>query len=185
MVLDVPIGLSASGRRCDADARRLLKRRSSSVFTPPCRAAFSARTQAEASRLNIAAGGKGIGCQGFGILGRIAAVDRLMRPDLQEHVHEGHPEVSFAVIRGAPMKHPKKARDGERERLAVLATAGVRFSPDGVRAELGRSLVSRDDIIDAAVMLLAATRIEEGRAARLPSDVQERDERGLLMEMWA
>jgi predicted RNase H-like nuclease len=45
--------------------------------------------------------------------------------------------------------------------------------------------VSRDDIIDAAVMLLTAMRIEEGRPRRLPVDIEERNERGLLMEMWA
>jgi predicted RNase H-like nuclease len=108
IVLDVPIGLCAAGRSCDAEARRLLGRRASSVFTPPCRAALCATSQADASRLNLAAGGKGIGCQGFGILSRIATVDALMRPELQRRVHEGHPEVSFAVVRGAPMEHAKR-----------------------------------------------------------------------------
>jgi predicted RNase H-like nuclease len=99
MVLDVAMASPHPAAAAMRKARRL-KRRASSVFTPPCRAALCATSQADASRLNIAAG-KGIGCQGFGILSRIAAVDRVMRPELQRHVHEGHPEVSFAIVQGA------------------------------------------------------------------------------------
>jgi hypothetical protein len=44
---------------------------------------------------------------------------------------------------------------------------------------------AQDDIIDAAVMLVTAMRLEAGEAARLPKGSEQRDERGLLMEMWA
>jgi predicted RNase H-like nuclease len=164
MVLDVPIGLCASGRRCDREARALLKRRCSGVFTPPCREPLVGRDRLEASQLNFAASGKKIGSQAFGILPRIAAVDRLMQPELQECAHEGHPEVSFATIGGSRMAFAKRNPEGERERLAVLARAGLTFDPKEVRRQLERGLVARDDVIAAAVMLLTAMRIEAGRA---------------------
>ncbi len=184
LVLDVPVGLIGAGRACDAEARTLLQARRSSVFTPPSRPALAAQNRIEASDLNFAACGKRIGCQSFGILSRIRDVDRLMTPELQEHVHEGHPEVSFAVIHRAPMRCPKKVAAGESERLRVLAASGLHFDPAAVRSRLGTD-VERDDVIDAAVMLATAMRIERGIAERLPRDRQQRDERGLLAEMWA
>jgi predicted RNase H-like nuclease len=185
VVLDVPIGLAAAGRLCDTDARQRLGPRRSSVFTPPCRQALAATSQPEASRLNRAATGKGIGAQAFGILPRIAAVDLLMSPDLQASVHEGHPEVSFAVLAGRYLAFNKKCPDGENERLAILAAAGLRFDPAAERRRLGCSWMERDDLVDAAAMLLTAMRIERGVAVRLPESGQYRDDRGLLMEMWA
>jgi predicted RNase H-like nuclease len=185
MVLDVPIGLIGAGRRCDAEARALLKRRHSSVFTPPSRAALAGATREDASRLNHAACGMKVGCQAFGILPRIAAVDSLMHPDLQECVRESHPEVSFAIISGSPMRYAKRHQEGKKERLAVLARLGLQFDMDAVRGQLGRSLVAGDDVIDAAIMLATAMRIMEKTARRLPAELQERDERGLLAEMWA
>jgi predicted RNase H-like nuclease len=185
VVLDVPIGLIAAGRLCDAEARKRIGPRRSSVFTPPCREALVATSHSEASRLNRAASGKGIAAQAFGILSRIAAVDRLMTPDLQAHVHEGHPEVTFCVVAGRCLTYPKKRREGEQERLAILAAAGLAFDPSAERHRLGRGWMERDDVIDAAVMLLTAMRIEKGAAVRLPGAVEQRDERGLLAEMWA
>ena len=168
LVIDVPIGLIAKGRKCDAEARALLRQRRRSVFTPPSRAALSARTRLEASRLNFAACGKKIGCQTFGILPRIQEVDQLVAPELQRYVHEGHPEVSFAVVSGLPMLFRKGTKEGEAERGAVLAAAGLRFDPQEVRQRLGRGITARDDIVDAAIMLVTATRVEEGAARRLP-----------------
>jgi predicted RNase H-like nuclease len=185
LVIDVPIGLIANGRKCDAEARALLRQRRSSVFTPPSRAALSARTRLEASRVNFAVCGKKIGCQTFGILPRFQEVDQLVAPELQRYVHEGHPEVSFAVVSGMPMRFRKDTKEGEAERRAVLAAAGLRFDPQEVRQGLGCGITARDDIVDAAIMLVTAMRVEEGAAHRLPEDVRERDARGLLAEMWA
>lgn len=185
LVIDVPIGLIAKGRKCDAEARAMLQQRRSSVFTPPSRSALCASTRLEASRLNVAACGKKIGCQTFGILPRIREVDHLIAPELQPHVHEGHPEVSFAVASGLPMRFRKHTAEGEAERRTVLAAAGLRFDPQEVRQRLGRGNTARDDIVDAAIMLVTAMRVEDGAAHRLPKGAHERDERGLLAEIWA
>jgi predicted RNase H-like nuclease len=71
------------------------------------------------------------------------------------------------------------------ERLTLLAAAGVpTFDPVAERKRHGPSALAIDDIVDAAAMLLTATHVARGSAARLPPEVIERDERGLAMDMW-
>ena len=99
---------------------------------------------------------------------------------------EGHPEVVFAVLNGAPpLKHGKDTAEGITERMALLAAAGVpSFDPAAERARLGRGDVSIDDIVDAAAMLLTAKHVVAGGADRLPNGDDECDERGLALQMW-
>ena len=42
-----------------------------------------------------------------------------------ERVHEGHPEVSFAVIASDPLQAPKTTWNGLHRRVDLLATAGI------------------------------------------------------------
>jgi predicted RNase H-like nuclease len=84
---------------------------------------------------------------------------------------------------GAFVEHPKKTRDGERERMALLEREGIRFELDAERFRLGRKYVSRDDLVDAASMLTTARRIASGTALMSGSTVP--DSRGLFMQIWA
>lgn len=189
IVIDVPIGIlsgaaAAAGRACDAQARKVVgSKRASSVFTPPCREAFGSRNQQEASGRNRFVCSRGLSCQAFGILPRIEAVDALMTPALQRQVREGHPEVTLATLNANVVQHPKKTREGREERLALLESENITFDLDAERRRLGRSLVSTDDIIDAAAMLVSARRIHDDDAECLGDS--KRDARGLLMQMWA
>jgi predicted RNase H-like nuclease len=66
LAVDIPIGLSGVGpRRCDAEARRLLGPRRSSVFPAPARDTLGASCHAQASALNQQAGGKRLSIQSF------------------------------------------------------------------------------------------------------------------------
>jgi 8-oxo-dGTP diphosphatase len=72
------------------------------------------------------------------------------------------------------------------ERMALLRSAGVpAFEPSSERIRLGRSRVEVDDIVDAAVMLVTARDVAIGTARSLPEGIEERDGRGLLIQMWA
>ena len=82
-----------------------------------------------------------------------------MTPRVSVHVREGHPEVTFAKLKGGFIQYPKKTQEGREERLALLESEDIRFDLDAERLRLGRGLVSRDDIIDAAAMLVSARRI--------------------------
>ena len=142
VAIDIPIGRCNTARLCDQEARRVVgRKRASSVFPPPCREALRAATHREASEINRRVCGKRLPIQTFGILARIRQVDRWISPRLQGGVREAHPEVTFAVLKGGPLGHPKKTREGEAERLTLLGRAGVRFDIDAERLQLGRGTV--------------------------------------------
>lgn len=82
-------------------------------------------------------------------------------------MREVHPEVSFAVLSGdEPMASSKRTWNRMQERLAALATAGVRL-PDRLRP--AGSVAGVDDVLDAAVVAWTARRIARGEAISFPS----------------
>ncbi|CAM2008424.1 DUF429 domain-containing protein [Acanthopleuribacter pedis] len=179
VALDIPIGLlehpQKGGRLADQTVRRALGRpRASSVFSPPARSVFTEK----AFRAGL-----GISLQGFHIMPKIREVDAWIDPDKQKRVFEAHPEWAFAQLAGAPIQHPKKKKVGRAARLAVLEQCCPAFGAwYGALGRLPRG-VARDDLIDAAVLVLTARRRALGCAARAPQD-PPRDARGLLMEIW-
>jgi predicted RNase H-like nuclease len=182
LVIDVPIGLLDEGRRaCDVAARRMIGPRRNSVFTAPIRPMLGAETWEEACQRRHEVEGKRCSRQTFGILPLIRAVDHRMNPELQRRVREGHPEVSFTVMTGAPMAEYKGTPGGRRARLEVLR----REFPDIDEriAEFGRpgALI---DVLDAYAMLWTARRVRDGLATVLPDEVQY-DARGLRAEIVA
>lgn len=123
VVLDVPIGLPESGsRRCDLEARQLLRPRSACVFPAPPRQLLGAGSQSEASQIWRRLYGRGCPAQTYGILARIRAVDQELEGELVERAHEGHPELSFLQMaggRGLPSKH---SPEGMTRRIKLLAS---------------------------------------------------------------
>jgi predicted RNase H-like nuclease len=183
ILVDVPIGLPDRGPRgADLEARRLLRDRHSSVFPAPIRPMLAAKTWNEACEIRFAIEGKRCSKQTFAIMDKIAEVDSLMMPALQERVIEAHPEVSFTLAnRLVPMKERKASSGGRRQRIELLETVFP-----GVEALIqsqprGRWL----DCTDAVVCLWTATRVRDGRAERLPRRAIETDCRGLRMEILA
>jgi predicted RNase H-like nuclease/ADP-ribose pyrophosphatase YjhB (NUDIX family) len=187
-VLDVPIGLSHPPRSCDVAARKLLGPGTASVCRPPCREALQAATHHDADEINRRHAGVGLSIMAFSIAPRIRAVDALIRRELQRNVREGHPEVSFAALNGnRPLQHRKNSKEGLAERMTLLKAAGVpAFDPvaERTRMRVYREL-SVDDVVDAAVMLVTARHVALGNAQCLPMEVEQRDPRGLLMQIWA
>ena len=186
IAIDMPIGLldtpQPGGRECDRQARKLLGRRASSIFTPPTRPMLKA-THYEQVRTH------GLSIQSFNILPKIREIDQLMTTELQTRIHEAAPELAFMALAGATMQYNKKTQEGREERFAVLqrvfgfpplssgekkATPALPFS---------RSHVAADDILDAYVLAWTALRISSGKAKRLPPEPPT-DARGLRMEIW-
>jgi predicted RNase H-like nuclease len=191
VLVDVLIGLPETrSRNCDVAARWYLgKPRSSSVFPAPHRTTLDAASSQDASELNRIAIGTKVSKQTYAILPKIRAIDAVMTPGLQNRVREAHPEVSFAAIRGSQsdasrgLEHNKREPAGVAERLHILATLGIEVDPEVERARLGPG-VRRHDLIDAAVCLVSAWRLERGLAIILPGAV-ELDANGLRMEIVA
>jgi predicted RNase H-like nuclease len=158
--VDVPIGLPDAGvrRRADSVARRFVGARRSSVFFTPPRAVVEAAGYTEARALEPSTS-----AQSFALSRAILDVDRAR----DERVREVHPEVSFAVLAGEPLKAPKRSWNGQQERLRLLDAAGIRIPEelDGVPGT-----VPADDIVDAAVVAWSAMRIARREHVTFPAD---------------
>jgi predicted RNase H-like nuclease len=186
VAVDIPIGLLETpmpgGRLCDRQARRLLGRRASSVFTPPSRDMLEATGYEEVRR-------RGMSRQAFGIMPKIREVDRVMTPALQRTVYEAHPELAFLSLTGHPLRYNKKTAAGHEERLRALARLpglGTRYLKSVVARTLRdykRIRIAPDDVLDACVLAWTARCILEARGKRLP-DAPSIDTRGLRMEIW-
>lgn len=177
LAVDMPIGLPGAGpRACDAEARRLLGPRRSSVFPAPARAVLGASTYREAAARSRAAMGRSLPVQAYNLVPKVAELDRALRPELQARVAEAHPELAFCRLAGAPAAHAKRTPEGRAERLALLAAAGL-----GDLSRLRALGAAPDDILDAAVLVLTAERILTGTATRLGDGSV--DARGLRMEV--
>jgi predicted RNase H-like nuclease len=186
LAVDMPIGLlqtpQPGGRACDHQARRLLKRRASSVFSPPSRIILEATQYAQVR-------GYGMSRQAFGILPKVRAVDQVMTPDLQSLVYEAHPELAFMALAGQPMQYNKKTAAGRQERLHALTQApeapfrhAVQFLSQALQT-FPRTQVATDDLLDAYVLTRTAYRIATRQACCLPPQ-PPLDAHGLRMEIW-
>ena len=188
--IDIPIGLSSDGfRACDQAARKLLGRRSSSVFPVPPRLALASLSYEEINRASRAHCGKGVSKQAFYLLPKIREAEALLR--LSDHHAldwlETHPELCFSGLNGgAPMEESKKTDAGYRERRRILA----RHIPVRTVDRLLRSLMTsvprarcaRDDMLDALVCGVVA-RFDASARDCLPQDEREFDELGLPMRI--
>jgi predicted RNase H-like nuclease len=181
VVVDIPIGLLESGTRlADRQSRRLLRGRACCVFTAPLRPMLLCADypQARACRLRIES--KGVTKQAWATVPKIIQVDRLLTPEAQSRVREGHPEVSFAHLNdGKPLALSKHSTEGRRKRIALLKE----HFPN-IASEVQRHSRVAKDLIDAYAMLWTARRIRDGWSVTLPEHAP-RDTRGLLMQIWA
>jgi predicted RNase H-like nuclease len=184
MVVDMPMGLttgaSAIGRQCEAEARKLLKKKSHSVFSTPSRDALYASTYQQAVQLNV--NRAGIAPPAVKIMLKIREVDSIAASNTQDRFIEGHPELAFYLLNGnAPVMSKKADPDGESERLDLLKKIGIIVQPQWLDDRVIGA--ERNDIVDAIVLTRTAERHLNGDAVCLPAK-PPRDTRGLKMEIW-
>jgi predicted RNase H-like nuclease len=182
VAIDIPIGLAADGpRRADVEARRQLGPRRSSVFPAPVRSVLNAVSYEEACAVSRAACGKAISKQLFNILPKIREVDALVTPLRQQRLFEMSPELSLAVLAGAPMAHAKTTAAGRAERVRVL---GDIFGHEQIEHYVRRTPAGAqvDDVLDAFAGAWTARRVASAQHLQFGGDV---DERGLRMEVTA
>jgi predicted RNase H-like nuclease len=163
------------------EARRQLGPRRSSVFPAPVRSVLAASTYEEACALSRAACGKAISKQLFNILPKIREVDALVTPLRQQRLFEMSPELSLAVLAGAPMADAKTTLDGRAERMRVLGDVFGRAQIEHY-ANHTPAGAGVDDVLDAFAGAWTAERHATARHLQFGGDV---DERGLRMEVVA
>jgi len=186
LCVDIPIGLPdftpTGGRSCEKEARRVLGRRASSVFSASGRSCLKGASRLEADNLNRGAGGIGIGAQAWGLAKKLREVDAALTPEAQRTIYEVHPEVSFWAMNGKnPMLHSKATTKGAKERVDALIRGD--FLPEFVEKIPDGMKVKRDDFLDACAAVWTAKRIAKNEAGRFPLEAK-RDIRGLDMAIW-
>jgi predicted RNase H-like nuclease len=178
--IDIPIGLATgTPRRCDVEARRLLGARRSSVFPAPARSVLGAASYEEACARSALACGKKISRQLFNILPKIQQVDALVTPQCQARLFEMCPELSFAVLAGAPMCANKRTAAGRAERATALEAVFDDVGPLVRRPPPG---AAPDDVLDALIGVWTARRHANQAHVRLGGEL---DATGLRMEVIA
>jgi predicted RNase H-like nuclease/ADP-ribose pyrophosphatase YjhB (NUDIX family) len=168
VAVDIPIGLpDTGGRLADAEARRALVGRSSSVFSTPVRPALEAATYAEAREANLAAtdGRTSVSAQAYALREKVLQVDAWVRAGPGARVIEVHPEVSFARMAGGPVPARKKDTDGVRARREALAAHGIVAPPWFRGAGFGE-----DDLLDACAVAWTAVRHALGVSESMPGE---------------
>lgn len=189
LLVDMPIGLPESGRRrCDEAARQRLGSRASTVFFAPCRAVLEATDHTEASALNREHTGYGLSIQAWNLVPRIREVDEQLRvnPSLRSWIAESHPELCFAALDGGPVAASKSTSEGRSARLDALRSAvpTVDEMYESCLDTYYRTDVQRDDVLDAAVLAIAASR-PLARISAVSDGAVPRDAMGLPMEILA
>ena len=184
VAVDIPVGLVDRGNRlCDREARGLLGARACTVFPAPIRSVLAAKTYDEANATTRRAIGKGIPRQAFGLVPKIAEVDREVRARGPGLVREAHPELSFARMNGnVPIPRNKKSEQGRAARRALLELVygGALRDMEDWRGTV--SGVGLDDLYDALAVLETARRQAAGALTRVPQDPPT-DAFGIPMEI--
>lgn len=171
VLIDMPIGFPDSGqayRECDKLARTYLPGRAASVFPVPCKAAVYAADYGTACQINERTIGKRFPIQTWNIIPKIRELDSFLSSTDEEgrasrFFHESHPELLFAGFAGKPMKYSKAVLSGQEERLALLATlaANEMIILSEALSLTPKKHAKADDIIDAFVLMLAASRQQD------------------------
>lgn len=191
VAVDMPIGLpercGPGGRGPERLVRPLLGARQSSVFSIPSRAAVEAADYRLAREAALATSDppRSVAKQAYCLFPKILELDALLRAGPPVRIVECHPEVSFRMMKGAPLVQPKRAGGsvwppGLDERRALLAAQGLDL------AGLPRTLpgAGEDDLVDACAAAWTAARVAAGTALCHPPQ-PERDRHGLEMAIWS
>ncbi|AEH45260.1 hypothetical protein Thein_1394 [Thermodesulfatator indicus DSM 15286] len=176
---DMPIGLSenyvSGGRTCDKIARKLLGSRRASIFSPPPRLAFKAKTYKELRKQGIK-----LSLQSFYLLPKVRELDEYLRIKKPKNIYETHPELVFKSLAKRPLPS-KHTADGLAFRHNILQNSRLFKKLDQNLAKI--KVLFRKDLLDAYACLLAAKKIYVGEAQAIPQKIEE-DSFGLKMQIW-
>ncbi|MCW1919248.1 DUF429 domain-containing protein [Rhodobacter sp. KR11] len=183
-LIDMPVGFVAGPKTRDVEPalRDRLKGKGSSVFPTPCRQALVAQTYAEACAINVQVLGSALPKQSYMIFPKMRELDAIVREIGQKSLREGHPEASFALMAGAPVRSKKREAAGQADRVALLTAQGLPAKAL-LEAQI-KGQMAPDDILDAAALWWSADRHARGKHETFPP-VPSRDAVGLEMSVIA
>ncbi len=188
IIIDIPIGLpeSTSDIRPEAEARKYLKGKASSIFNVPCRQAVYMPSHESANEKNKEILGKGISRQSFGICSKIKEVDEFLSksPKWKNKLLEGHPEICFSILNnGEAVLENKIKPEGQKKRLELLKR--YYGESDLVIQKYLKDVPARkkiDDVIDALCLAIIGAIGLKNKFETIPKEPME-DSRGIKMQM--
>jgi len=189
ILIDIPIGLKdkcKEERLCDLEARKILgRKRAKSIFPAPSRNAIFAKDYRDACRINRKMTNRKISIQTWNIIPKIKEVDTLISENInaRNKIMETHPEVCFWAFKGEHLKYSKKTKAGFNERKELLNSI-YPHTNDIIKNALNiyrRYDVKKDDILDAMVVLITATK-GINKLTSIP-EKPETDSKGIEMQI--
>jgi predicted RNase H-like nuclease len=166
--IDIPIGHVIGGiRRADAEARRFVGPRGSSVFPAPPTEAFTVDSFVELNAALAEQSRPMLSRQAWALVPKIVEAAEIANADAR--VFEVHPEVSFREMAGEFLPWAKKSWNGLQLRLRLLRHAGIDL-PQQMPDIAGSAT---DDVVDAAAAAWSARRILGGAAKSLPDPPEQ------------
>jgi len=152
--VDMPVALADTwGRRCDDEARRLLARRASTIFTAPPRPLLTHTDYAQANAASKELFGRGLTHQAFNLLPKMREVVALAleRPGV---LLEVHPECSFRTMTGHDLASKRTPAGFAERRVLIESVFGT--------VDTKLSGAARDDVLDAYAVLWSVERHQRG-----------------------
>lgn len=164
ILIDMPIGLPecANHMRPDAELRKALKGKASSVFNVPCRQEVYQTEYEKASATNHEIMGKKLSKQSFAILPKIKEVDLFLQtnPAWKNRLLESHPEYCFALLNaGLPVIENKQTDEGMIKRISLLEQyyPNSRELLNCFKMRYPALASKNDDLLDALVLAVIGT----------------------------
>ena len=171
MGIDIPLELHEKGTRmAEKEARVILGRRASTIFSPPAIKTLNAKTYFDACRINYNEEGKKISKQTWHIFNKIKEARKIyLDKASNKKLFEIHPELSFMAMNHMQVLiDSKKTIEGRKKRLKLINGYYPFFSFDDVRGKFSSKDVADDDILDAIAVLWSTQKIIDNIASYVP-----------------
>ena len=169
--IDIPLAIHEKGfRMADAEARTLLKSRSSTIFSAPALETLHSDNYTAACEINESICGKKISKQSWFLFSKIKEARKIFcKPNKKIKLYEVHPELSFMAMNGMRViELGKKTDEGFKIRHKLVKKLFPKFDFDKIRANFKRSDVADDDILDAIAVLWSTQKIIANMASYVP-----------------
>ena len=170
--IDIPLQLSHTGKRlAEIEARRLLKKRACTIFSPPTLNALMAKNYIDACDVNFKECGKRISKQSWNLFPKIIEAHTFLENNsiTKLGVFEVHPELSFMAMNDMNLIEVSKKTDiGKEIRIKLIQKFFPNFSFESVRNKYKKNQVLDDDILDSISVLWSTQRIVDNIAQFVP-----------------
>jgi predicted RNase H-like nuclease len=187
--IDMPIGIPKGAnfpRKCDLNAKSILKSRHSSIFFPPCREALYQPSYQSALKIHRKLVHKGFSIQAWNLTKKIRELDGFVQKNqiYLNRLLESHPELCFLGLNhNKILNKSKHTTIGRKKRLELLKrySKSYEYNWKSIHNLFSSSKVTIDDYFDAWVLCIAAS-LDEKNIVQVPINIPH-DTKGIPMRI--